>query len=289
MTSFADTIVDWYDANARDLPWRRAGTVPWAVLVSEVMLQQTPVGRVLPVWSAWLERWPIPAALAAATPGAAVRAWGKLGYPRRALRLHETAGLLVSRHGGLVPADVADLLALPGIGGYTARAVASFAFGQRHAVVDTNVRRLTARALTGLALPGRPSESVDRAVLEPVLPTDPGRAARFAAAAMELGATVCTARAPRCEDCPVHRRCAWQLAGRPPYDGPARTTAGFVGTDRQVRGLLLDVLRASPDPVPTQELTSVWTDSVRRERALAGLIADGLMVPVAGGRYALPG
>ncbi len=148
-TTLADRAIRWYEAAARDLPWRRTGTSAWAVLVSEVMLQQTPVARVEPVWTEWLRRWPSPAALAAEPAGEAIRAWGRLGYPRRALRLHECARALVDRHGGQVPSDVDALLALPGVGGYTARAVAAFAFGQRHPVVDTNVRRLIARAMSG--------------------------------------------------------------------------------------------------------------------------------------------
>jgi A/G-specific adenine glycosylase len=289
MDSFADHVSGWYAEHARALPWREPGTTPWAVLVSEIMLQQTPVARVVPVYQAWLARWPVPAALAADAPGEAVRMWGKLGYPRRALRLHECATTISCRHGGAVPSTVDELVALPGVGGYTARAVAAFAFGQRHPVVDTNVRRFVARAVLGLADAGPPSATRDLATVGMLLPTEPGRAARFSAAAMELGAVICTARAPRCAACPVRAGCAWQLAGRPAYDGPAKLPQRFAGTDRQVRGLLLDVLRGCADPVPPAALDAAWHDAGQRARALSGLVADGLVDPLPDGHFALPG
>jgi A/G-specific adenine glycosylase len=287
--SLIDPLLRWYDGAARDLPWRRPHAGPWAVLVSEIMLQQTPVSRVLPAYEAWLERWPDPSALAADSPGEAVRMWGKLGYPRRALRLHDCARVLVERFGGQVPSDVDALLTLPGIGAYTARAVAAFAFGQRAPVVDTNVRRTVARAVTGHGAAGPPSTARDLAAVEALLPDEPGVAARFSVAPMELGALVCTARAPRCGSCPVAAMCAWRLAGSPPYDGPAVRPQRFAGTDRQVRGLLLDVLRAGDGPVPRTALDAVWADPVQRDRALGALIVDGLIDPLPDGRFALPG
>lgn len=285
----AEPVLDWYGEHARDLPWRRPGTSAWAVLVSEIMLQQTPVARVLPAYEAWLARWPTPADLAAAPAGDAVRMWGRLGYPRRALRLHEAAAAITSRHGGVVPADLDELLALPGVGAYTARAVASFAYGQRHPVVDTNVRRVVARAVQGQGDAGPPATARDLAAVEALLPTSPARAARFGVAVMELGALVCTARAPRCGRCPVRDRCQWQAAGCPPYDGPTRPVQTFAGTDRQVRGLLLGVLRASDTPVDAAALAAVWSDPVQRARALDGLVADGLVDPLPPHHYALPG
>jgi A/G-specific adenine glycosylase len=284
-----DELLSWYGRAARDLPWRRPGASPWAVLVSEVMLQQTPVVRVLPAYQDWMARWPTPAALAAATPGEAVRAWGKLGYPRRALRLHSCAVALVSRYGGEVPASVEALLELPGVGAYTARAVAAFAFGQRQPVVDTNVRRVVARAFTGQGEAGPPSAARDLAAVEALLPSAPAVAARASVALMELGALVCTARTPRCGDCPLRGSCAWRLAGSPPYRGPTVRPQRFAGTDRQVRGLLLDVLRASPSPVEAAALDVVWPDAGQRSRALDALIVDGLIDPLPDGRYALPG
>src|SRR5947208_1141004 len=222
VTALADTLIDWFDRNARDLPWRRADAGPWGVLVSEVMLQQTPVARVEPVWYAWLARWPTPATLAADPPGEAIRAWGRLGYPRRALRLHECATAIVARHAGAVPDDLDALLALPGIGTYTARAVAAFAFGRRQPVVDTNVRRVMARAVSGVADAGPATTAADLAAATELLPREPARAARASAAFMELGALVCTARTPRCGDCPLVTSCAWRLAGQPLPDGPTR-------------------------------------------------------------------
>jgi len=286
---FAEVVLEWYGLVARDLPWRRPEAGPWGVLVSEVMLQQTPVNRVLPVWETWLARWPEPGALAAEPAGEAVRMWGRLGYPRRALRLHQAAGAIVERHGGGVPDDLDELLALPGIGTYTARAVAAFAFRQRHAVVDVNVRRLLARAVEGAADGPAAVSRRDLVAVENLLPADPETAARASAALMELGALVCVARSPRCTGCPVRERCAWLLAGSPPPDGPARRPQGYAGTDRQVRGRLLAVLRDADGPVESGLLDAVWDEPVQRERALRGLLEDGLAVAVGPGTYALPG
>ncbi|WP_066065264.1 A/G-specific adenine glycosylase [Frankia sp. EI5c] len=284
----ADLVVDWFGAHARELPWRRPETGPWGVLVSEVMLQQTPVHRVLPVWEAWLLRWPLPADLAAQPAGEAVREWGRLGYPRRALRLHQAATAIVERHGGSVPDQLDDLLALPGVGSYTARAVAAFAFRQRHPVIDVNVRRFVARAVEGVAEGPAAVARRDLELVAGLLPADPETAARASAAFMELGALVCVARAPRCGACPVLGHCAWTAAGSPPSTGPARRPQGYAGTDRQVRGRLLAVLRDATDPVGQSLLDQVWDEPVQRGRALAGLIADGLVVECAPGVYSLP-
>lgn len=284
----AALVSDWYAVHARDLPWRAPGVSPWAVLVSEIMLQQTPVTRVLPAWRDWLARWPTPYDLAAEPASEAIRAWGRLGYPRRALRLHECARVLVERHGGEVPADVDALLALPGIGAYTARAVAVFAYRARHPVVDTNVRRFVARAVAGQPDAGPPRTTADLAAVAALLPAEAEPAARASVAFMELGALVCTARSPRCADCPVYAECRWQAAGRPAATGPARRVQGYAGTDRQVRGLLMAVLRQATDPVPRADLDAVWPDAAQRDRALAALVTDGLVVPVAADRYALP-
>ena len=282
----SDAVVTWYAAHARELPWRAHDAGAWPVLVSEVMLQQTPVSRVLPVYEAWLGRWPDPGALAAASPGEAVRMWGRLGYPRRALRLHACAVAVVERHGALVPADLADLQALPGIGAYTARAVAAFAFGQRHPVVDTNVRRVVARAVAGRGGAGPPSTARDLAAIEQLLPVHD--APRFSVALMELGALVCTARTPRCTQCPLAATCAWRLAGSPPYDGPKARPQRFTGTDRQVRGKLLDVVRNSRQPVSQGNLDAVWSNQEQRNRAQQSLVTDGLLVELPTGRFALP-
>ncbi|GGJ97564.1 A/G-specific adenine glycosylase [Pilimelia anulata] len=288
MPTVADEALAWYDTHARDLPWRAPDAGAWGVLVSEIMLQQTPVRRVLPVWREWLDRWPAPAALAAEPVAEAIRAWGRLGYPRRAMRLHACAAAITAEHGGAVPADLDVLLALPGIGAYTARAVAAFAYGQRHPVVDTNVRRFVARCVAGEPDGGATTTRADLAATEALLPVAPGVAARASAAFMELGAVVCTARAPRCPACPVRGRCAWRRGGRALPAGPSRRPQAYAGTDRQVRGLLLAVLREAVDPVPAATLAGVWADAVQRDRALASLLTDGLVVSPTPGRYALP-
>jgi len=309
-------VIAWFRANGRELPWRRPGCTPWGVLVSEVMLQQTPVVRVLPVWEAWIQRWPTPGDLAAEPSGEAVRAWERLGYPRRALRLHACAREIEEVHGGRVPANLDELRALPGIGEYTAAAVASFAFGIPAPVVDTNVRRVQARAVTGNALP-EPSytraEARLAAHLMPDVSTAEGTAEGNAwnAASMELGALICTARSPRCDECPVSTRCAWLAAGRP---APHYTPKGqaWEGTDRQVRGAMMAVLRGADAAVPVELLRAIGdpadvdpslpgseaeplralrrlaAGAEQRERCLAGLLADGLAVADAAGGVSLP-
>ena len=284
----APAVNEWFLANRRDLPWRAPDFGAWGILVSEIMLQQTPVARVIPRLEQWLARWPTPAALAAAPPGDAVRAWERLGYPRRALALHAAATVIAEQHGGVVPSDLQALLALPGIGDYTARAVAAFAYGQRHPVVDTNVRRVIARAVDGQGLPGIPSTRRDLAAMEALLPVDEADARLFNAGMMELGAIVCTARAPRCDLCPIADACRWRAAGYPPYEGPrAPVQKKFEGSDRQVRGLIMAELRASDIPVTADEIVAVWPDAVQRSRALTGLLADGLVVADADG-FRLP-
>ncbi len=281
-------LLRWYAESARVLPWRAADRTPWGVLVSEVMLQQTPVDRVVPAWSAWLARWPDPAALASDTPGEAVRLWGRLGYPRRALRLHAAATACVERFDGDVPATYDDLRSLPGVGDYTAAAVLAFAYGRRAVVLDTNVRRVLARLLDGSEHP-RPSVTVaERARAESVLPDDDTTAATWSVALMELGALVCSAASPDCDACPLRRDCAWLAAGRPAYDGPARPVQRFVGTDRHVRGRLMAVLREAEGPVAASQLDATWDDPVQRARALDSLVADGLVDPLPDGRFALP-
>ncbi|WUI28482.1 A/G-specific adenine glycosylase [Mycobacterium sp. NBC_00419] len=281
-------LLDWFGVARRELPWRDPEVTAWQILVSEFMLQQTPVARVAPIWLDWVARWPTPSATAAAGAADVLRAWGKLGYPRRAKRLHECATVIATDHGDVVPDDVDVLLTLPGVGAYTARAVACFAYRKRVPVVDTNVRRVVARAVHGLADAGSPSATRDMADVEALLPDDPS-AATFSAALMELGATVCTARSPKCGICPLSV-CAWRAAGFPAGTGPARPTQRYAGTDRQVRGRLMDVLRASASPVERARLDVVWlTDPAQRDRALDSLLVDGLVEQTADGRFALAG
>ncbi len=278
-----ETLLDWYAGAARDLPWRRLEASAWGVLVSEFMLQQTPVARVLPVWEVWLARWPTPAALAADSVGEAIRSWGRLGYPRRAQRLHAASGEIVSRFGGNVPSSYEELLSLPGVGGYTARAVRAFGFGATDVPLDTNVRRVLARLHGGAAgsagaAPGRvEQESADDFA---------DGSGGVGAALMELGAVVCVARAPRCGACPVAGWCQWRAAGSPA--GAVKAGQGYAGTDRQARGALLAVLRGVVGRVPAADLARAWSPAEQRERALAGLLADGLAAgdPVEG--YVLP-
>jgi A/G-specific adenine glycosylase len=279
-------LIAWYGVAQRDLPWRGPGISAWQILVSEFMLQQTPVSRVLPVFQEWVRRWPTPSATAAASAADVLRAWGKLGYPRRAKRLHECATVIARDHNDVVPDDVQTLLSLPGVGAYTARAVACFAYGHRVPVVDTNVRRVVSRAIRGVV--DSAANARDLADVASLLPEDE-TAARFSVALMELGATVCTARAPRCGVCPLSA-CAWRSAGHPRSDQPARRAQTYAGTDRQVRGRLLDVLRANDVPVSRRQLDVAWlTDTGQRDRALASLLADGLVEQTPDGRYALAG
>jgi A/G-specific adenine glycosylase len=307
LTGLHRRITGWFADTARELPWREPDCPPWGILVSEVMLQQTPVVRVLPVWSEWLERWPTPAELAGEPAGEAVRAWGRLGYPRRALRLHAAATAIVRDHGGEVPGAYAELLALPGVGSYTAAAVAAFAFGRRETVVDTNIRRVHARLISGVALPAPSLSAAEMRLAAELLPDDDGASVRWNAAVMELGALVCTARAPKCADCPVRNSCAWLAAGEPPPSYVPKGQA-WHGTDRQVRGAVIAVLRLADAPVPAElfqqepadlgfaaEGISVPLAALHRlgpapeqlERALAGLLGDGLAELHQGG-YRLP-
>ena len=288
MSELHEPILEWYDAHARELPWRSPAASPWSVMVSEFMLQQTPVVRVLPVHEAWLRRWQDPAALAAEPSGEAVRAWGRLGYPRRALRLHAAATAIVERHGGEVPASYDALRDLPGIGDYTAAAIATFAYGRRHVVLDTNVRRVLSRAATGVEFPAPAVTKAERTLATALLPEDEPTAATWSVAVMELGALVCTAANPRCATCPVADLCAWRTAGHPTYDGPPRKVQTWAGTDRQCRGRLLAVLRDTDGEVTRQRLDEAWSDEAQRTRCLAGLVGDGLAVRTDTGSYALP-
>ncbi|MDQ0645207.1 A/G-specific adenine glycosylase [Microbacterium murale] len=273
-------LADWYHSEARDLPWRRkafhARFGAWGTLVSEFMLQQTPVTRVIPRLEAWLERWPTPTAMSSATPAEVVQQWANLGYPRRALWLHRAAIEITARHGGDVPRNVEALLALSGIGDYTARAVAAFAFGDRHPVVDTNTRRVMARALEGRSQPG-PASRRDLVTMKALLPDADDESAVFNAAMMELGATVCTSRAPKCERCPIAAQCAWLSSGRPDTGDDRRKQARYEGSDRQARGAVLKALRESDaGAVPLDAVIHDWTDLAQRDRAIDSLIADGL-------------
>jgi len=280
-------VLAWFDAYERPLPWRSTG--PWGVLVSEFMLQQTPVDRVLPVWQEWMRRWPEPADLAATPLSDVLRAWGRLGYPRRAKRLHESAAIIVREHGGAVPEEEAQLLALPGVGEYTAAAIRSFAFGRRSVVMDTNVRRVLARTLDGRALPPSHITGPERSRADALWPRTDARGARWSAAVMEFGALVCTARTPQCGDCPVVQHCAWTSLGRPADDTAPRRQTAYQGSDRQARGHLLSILRDRHSPTTAADLVDGWPDAEQARRALDSLVSDGLVSRTRSGRYALAG
>lgn len=282
-------LATWYASNGRDLPWRRPGVGAWPVMVSEFMLQQTPVARVLPAYEAWLARWPTPAALAASTPADAVRQWDRLGYPRRALRLHESARIITVSHAGRVPDSLDALRALPGIGTYTAAAIATFAYAQRHPVLDTNVRRVLARLVSGEAYPPSAVSVAEQSLAASLLPPRADRrAATWSVALMELGALICTAGRPSCDACPVASGCAWRLAGSPAGQVPRRAQP-YEGSDRQLRGRLLAVLRHADGPVPLSAFDEVSPEEHHRNRALETLITDGLATRLPSGLIALPG
>lgn len=240
------------------------------------MLQQTPVARVLPRWQEWMARWPTPADLAAAPTSEVLRAWDRLGYPRRALRLQECARAVDSEHGGTLPADEDALRRLPGIGEYTAAAVAAFAFGRRSIVADTNIRRVIARSTLGIERPAQSYTGAERAAVAACVPEDTVRAVRWNQAVMELGALVCTSRSPRCEVCPLREMCAWYAAGRPVDPAAPRRRQAFEGTDRQMRGRIMAVLREHGSAEVADLLSLDRKDEGQVRRCLASLLRDGL-------------
>jgi len=274
-----DPILDWFEKNKRDLPWRN--TSPWGVMISEFMLQQTPVKRVLPKWHEWIDRWPTPADLAASKKSEAIHAWGRLGYPRRAIRLHESAGVIADKFENQVPRSLEDLRTLPGVGEYTAAAIASFAYGESALVMDINIRRFFARSIDGIESPTSTPSQVERRLRAELIPRD---GALWAAATMELGALVCTARTPLCDQCPVMKICAWRAAGYPKSE-IAKKSQAWAGTDRQCRGLIVQYLRDHKSATKSA-LLKLWSDTDQSERALKSLIADHL-VEATGNKFKL--
>jgi len=265
-----EIVLEWFDQNKRDLPWRR--TTPWGVMVSEFMLQQTPVQRVLPVWEKWLAKWPTPRDLAEAKRSDVITDWGRLGYPRRALRLHESATIIARDYKNAVPQDLTDLRSLPGVGEYTAAAIAAFAFNQSTLVLDVNIRRLFARVIDGVEFPTASPSQIERRLRADLIPAD---GAKWAAATMELGALVCTSKNPDCAACPLKRQCAWRKAGYPKSE-LVRKSQAWVGTDRQCRGVIVQALREEKK-LSARRLKELWHDSSQVEAALKTLIADGLI------------
>ena len=273
-------VLRWFDENKRDLPWRN--TSPWGVMVSEYMLQQTPVNRVLPIWNEWLRRWPTPQDLAAAKKSDVIKAWGRLGYPRRALRLHEAAGVIIKKFNNQVPRAIEDLQSLPGVGDYTAAAIAAFAYNESSLVLDVNIRRLFARAIDGDQFATSAPSKVERKLRYELIPAD---GAKWAAATMELGALICTARNPICEKCPLKKECLWRERGYPQSE-VKKKSQGWVGTDRQCRGVIVQALRENQKQSKIA-LKKLWHDDDQVELALKTLLADGL-VEATGKSYQLP-
>lgn len=282
----------WWEANARDLPWRFGRATPWGVLVSEVMSQQTQMSRVVPYWTDWMRMWPDAAALAGASTAEVITAWGRLGYPRRALRLQECARVVADRWHDDLPRGYDDLIALPGIGDYTASAVMSFAYGERIAVIDTNIRRVLSRLFLGVESRGGSASPAERDLANRALPRDARRSVTWNQSVMELGAVVCTAKTPLCDACPVRDRCAFLAAGRPGLgERWTRPRQRFAGTDRQVRGLVLDALRGLPDgetSLPRARLEALWADRVQLDKCVASLDDDGLIEMLPDGAVRLP-
>jgi A/G-specific adenine glycosylase len=266
-------LLSWSARTRRDLPWRHTRD-PWAILVSEVMLQQTQVPRVIPKYHAFLERFPTAAACAASPVADVVREWAGLGYNRRAVNLHRAATAVVDRHGGVFPDDVDALMALPGIGPYTARAVLTFAFGRDVGIVESNTGRVLARVA------GRPlTLPAAQRFAEELVPDGEGWA--WNQAMIDLGATVCLRRAPKCGDCPVVTRCRWH--GGPDPAAPAHKQSTFAGSDRQGRGRLVDAMRQSPVPFDRIPDAAGWPDDpARAHRAADTLVADGLAIELDG-------
>jgi A/G-specific adenine glycosylase len=282
MSSLHQPVLAWYKKNKRDLPWRN--TDAWGVLVSEIMLQQTPVARVLPVYNEWMKRWPTPAALAAATPAQVITAWGRLGYPRRALRLHECAKVISTQNKGKIPTTQSELRELPGVGDYTSAAIIAFAFDGRSLVLDINIRRVFARVIDGIEVPTAAPTKTERQEREKLIPLKNPHV--WAAATMELGALICTAKNPKCGQCPLADQCIWRSLDYPLSDQPKRTQS-WHGTDRQCRGVIVQALRENP-ALSKKEIMQLWDVPSQVEKALLTLLEDGLLVEQKGQRFALP-
>jgi len=246
-------------------------------MVSEFMLQQTPVKRVEPRWEQWLKRWPTPQDLADSSVAEAIQNWENLGYPRRAKRLHESSVLITQRFNGEVPETFEELISLPGVGEYTANAILAFAFGQRSLVLDVNVRRVLARAWLGQSHQAPTVSAVERALAESLLPTGDRLAAAWSAASMELGALVCTAREPLCTECPIINDCSWFSQGKPTSNIPKKRQARYEGSVRQERGRVLKILRDRQNAATLEELMEQTPDQKRFETAFTQLLAEGMI------------
>ena len=245
---------------------RAADVSDWGTLVFEIMSQQTPIARVQPIWLEWMERWPTPVEVAAASSADIIVAWANLGYPSRALRLKACAATIVEKHGGEVPLSLKELTLRPGVGTYTASALLAFRHGIRVPVLDTNVRRVLVRFLDGREFPPHttPSKAETKRADE-LLPEDGHRAAEVSLALMEFGALVCTQLSPSCDECPISNNCAWALAGFP-KDEKRPTPQPYAGTDRQARGRIMKALRTAHFE---------GTDGLTKRRVLDAARIDG--------------
>ena len=282
MNSLEKPVTQWFVKNKRDLPWR--STTPWGVMVSEFMLQQTPVARVLPKWIEWMERWPTPAELAQATPAQVITAWGRLGYPRRALRLHESAKIIARDFNNEVPESEEVLRSLPGIGDYTAAAISAFAFGTNTLVMDVNIRRVLVRVLDGKEHPTSSPTVRERESRLAILPRV--NADNWAAATMELGALVCTSKNPSCNDCPIISQCKWRKNGYPQTE-LVRKSQDWHGTDRKCRGTVVQALREN-ESLTLSAIKKLWPEESQVEKALETLLADHLIEEHSRSRFRLP-
>ncbi len=279
---FEKEIVSWFKKNKRDLPWRK--TDAWGVLVSEFMLQQTPVNRVIPVYQEWMKRWPTAAQLAAGSPADVITAWGRLGYPRRALRLHECAKVITNELSGIIPNDENELRKLPGVGEYTAAAMAAFAFNKRSLVLDINIRRLFARLFDGVEVPSQSSTKSEKSRYEALIPKKDAHI--WAAATMELGAIICTSQSPKCGICPVAHGCTWRSLDYPRSDRVKRTQT-WHGTDRQCRGTIVQALREN-QILTKNQISQLWDVPSQLEKAILTLLDDGLIEVRGKNKFSLP-
>ncbi len=282
MSNFERTIIDWFKKNKRDLPWRK--TDSWGVLVSEIMLQQTPVQRVLPVYNEWMKRWPTSADLAKASPAEVITAWGRLGYPRRALRLHECAKVITTEYKGVIPDKEAELRKLPGIGEYTAAAMVAFAFNGSSLVLDINIRRLFSRLYKGEEAPSAAPTKAERDEYAQYVPKKNPHL--WAAATMELGALICTAKNPVCGRCPVADQCQWRSLDYPASTRIKRTQT-WHGTDRQCRGTVVQALRDN-SVLTKKEILLLWDVPSQVEKAILTLLDDGLIEERKKNTFSLP-
>lgn len=275
-------ITDWFKKNKRDLPWRK--TDAWGVLVSEIMLQQTPVQRVLPIYNEWMKRWPTPSDLATATPAEVITAWGRLGYPRRALRLHECAKEITENHKGVIPSTEIELRKLPGVGEYTSAAIVAFAFKGSSLVLDINIRRLFSRLYKGEEAPATAPTKAERVEYAEYVPKKGAHI--WAAATMELGALICTAKNPLCGRCPVADSCRWRSLDYPRTERVKRTQS-WHGTDRQCRGTIVQALREN-DLLTKKQIQLLWDVTSQVDKALLTLLDDGLIEARGRNTFSLP-